>query len=161
MSSFNLGELHPAIIHFPIALIFAAFVFDVLYWFKRIDLFQTIAGWMIMVAAVLLVPTAITGFFAKDFYSVGDPDVFRHQNMAIVTALFTVGYAFFRGNAIFNHKVISIYIFLLLGLINIGLVNTTAEFGGIVVRGKGIIYDTTRPSGYALPYSHVGGKPDK
>lgn len=155
MSSFNLGEFHPAIIHFPIALIFLAFAFDILYWFKRREIFQSIASWLIMIVAVILVPTALTGFLAKDFYPLEDPDVLRHQNMAIVTAIYTIGYAFFRGYVLFNHKIYSIYLYLVLTLINVGLVNTTAEFGGIVVRGKGIMSDSLRPTGSPLPYSRV------
>lgn len=155
MELFDLGEFHPAIIHFPIALIFTAFIFDILFWFKRIEFLQSIAGWVLIIAAILIIPTAITGFLAKDFYSPNDPDVLRHQYMAIATALFTLAYAIFRGYFLFNNRRISIYIYLLLGLINIGLINTTAEFGGIVVRGKGIIFNSARPSGYTLPYSHV------
>lgn len=155
MPSFDLGEIHPAIIHFPIALVLAALVFDVLFWFKKLEIFQSIAGWMIIIAAVFLIPTAVTGFFAKEFYPAGDPDVFRHQNMAIATAIFTVGYAIFRGYTLFNHINRSVYFYLLLGLINVGLISTTAEFGGIVVRGKGIMYESLRPAGTPLPYSHV------
>ena len=155
MSTFNLGEFHPAIIHFPIVLIFTAFAFDLLFWFKRIEIFQSIAGWLMVIIAVILVPTALTGFLAKDFYPAGDPDVWRHQYMAITTAVYTIGYAIFRGYVLFNQKVYSISLYLLLGLINIGLVNTTAEFGGIVVRGKGIMFDSLRPTGSPLPYSQV------
>ncbi len=155
MSFFNLGELHPVIIHFPIALIFLALVFDILYWLKRLQIFQSIAGWMIIAVAVLLIPTALTGFLAEDFYPEGDPDVFRHQNMAIATAIFTICYAIFRGYVLFNQKIISVYVYLLLGIINIGLISTTAEFGGIVVRGKGIMYNSLRPTGSPLLYSHV------
>lgn len=155
ISSFNLGEFHPAIIHLPIALILTAFVFDLLYWFKRVKIFQSIAEWLIIIVALILVPTALTGFLAKDFYPVGDPDVLRHQNMAIATAIYTIGYAIFRGYALFNQKVFSIYLYLLLSLINVGLINTTAEFGGVVVRGKGIMSDSLRETGSPLPYSHV------
>jgi uncharacterized membrane protein len=155
MPSFNFGELHPAIIHFPIALIIIAFAFDLLYAFRKRFIFHLIAGWMIMIAAALLIPTALTGFLAKSFYSADDPDVIRHQTMALVTIIFTLGYAIFRGWAQFNHKIFSHYLFLFLSLINVGLISNTAEFGGIVVRAKGIMYDTLRPKGTPLPYGHV------
>lgn len=155
MSTFNLGEFHPALIHFPIVLIFMAFAFDLLYWFRRNEIFQSIASWLLMIVAIILIPTALTGFLAKDFYPVDDLDVLRHQNMAIFTAIYTIGYAIFRGYSLFNQKLFSIYLFLFLSLINIGLVNTTAEFGSIVVRGKGIMYDSLRRTGSPLPYSLV------
>lgn len=153
--TFDLGELHPALIHFPIALIFIALIFDILYWVKQQQVFQNIAAWMIIIAAVLLIPAAFTGFLAKDFYPVGDPDVIRHQYMALATAFFTLGYAIFRGYVLSKQKIIPVYLYLLLGLINIGLINTTAEFGGIVVRGKGILYDSLRPADSPLPYGQV------
>lgn len=155
MSSFNFGELHPAIIHFPIVLIFMALVFDIFFWFKEREIFQSIAGWLVMIAAIIIIPTAITGFLASDFYPEGDPDVTRHQYMAIATAIFTFGYAIFRGYALFNNKIYPLYLFLILSLINVGLVTLTAEFGGIVVRGKGIIFDSLRPKGTPLPYDSV------
>lgn len=155
MATFNLGELHPAIIHFPIALVFTAFAFDILYWFRRNEIFQSIASWLMIIVAIIIIPTALTGLLAKDFYPANDPDVLRHQNMAIATAIYTIGYAIFRGYTLFKRKYFSLYLYLILSLINVGLINTTAEFGGIVVRGKGIMFDSLRTTGSPLPYGHV------
>lgn len=155
MLTFDLGELHPAIIHFPIALIFTALVFDILVWYTKNEIFQSIASWLIVIAAIILVPTALTGFLAEDFYPANDPDVFRHQNMAIATAIFTIGYAVFRGYVLYNNRLYPLYLYLLLSLFNVGLVSITAEFGGIVVRGKGILFESLRPTGAPLPYNIV------
>ena len=75
--------------------------------------------------------------------------------MAIAASLYTIGYAIFRGYALFNYKLYSLYLYLFLSLINVGLVNITAEFGGIVVRGKGIMFDSLRPTGTPLLYDRV------
>jgi len=99
---------------------------------------------MFIIAAIFIIPTAITGFFTKDFYPVDDPDVYKHLILALATALFTLLYAVFRADVLFNHKPRSLYLYLFLGPINIALVSTTAEFGGIVVRGKGIVIDSSR-----------------
>lgn len=155
MSSFSLGEFHPVIIHFPIALIFTAFVFDILFFLNRRELFQSIASWLIIIVAFILIPTAFTGFLAKDFYPVGDPDVTRHQNMALATIIYTIAYAILRGYVFFNHQAFSLYLYLILSLINVGLIDITAEFGGIVVRGKGIMSESLRPNGSPLIYDHV------
>lgn len=155
MASFHLGELHPAIIHFPIALIFTALAFDLLYWYTRKNIFNTLADWFVIVVALFLIPVAVTGFLAKDFYPANDPDVLRHQNMALATAAYTIAHAIFRAYALYKHELYSVYLYLILILINVGLVNTTAEFGGIVVRGKGITTDSLRPTGSPLPYGHV------
>lgn len=155
MLAFDLGELHPAIIHIPIALIIGTLIFDFLFWVTKREIFQTIAGWSIIVAAITLVPTAFTGFLAKEFYAADDPDVLRHQYMAIATALFTISYAIFRGYVFATQRIYSIYLFLLLSLLNVVLVSITAEFGGSVVRGEGIIINSSRPEGYVLPYGKV------
>lgn len=155
MFNLALGDFHPALVHFPIVLVFLAFVSDLLYLGRKNALFHTMSGYLIIAAAVFILPTAITGFGAKEFYSQGDPDVQRHQNMALLTATYTIGYAIFRAYAIYGHKVFSLYVYLVLSLVNAGLINTTAEFGGIVVRGKGILSDSLRPNGAPLPYGHV------
>lgn len=155
MPSFDLGEFHPAIIHFPIALAFIILISDILYWFTTRELFQTMASWLLIIFAVILIPTAITGLLAKEAYPPDDPDVFRHQTMAIITVIYTIAYALFRGNALFHQRFHSAYLYILLSLINVGLVYPTAEFGGIVVRGKGIVFDSMRPTGTPLPYNEV------
>lgn len=156
---FHFGEIHPAIIHFPIVLVSISVVFDILYGLKKVEIFQVIATWMIIIAALFLVPTAITGFLAKDFYNPEDPDLLRHQYMAIAAFLFITGYAVYRGHLHFSKKAISLSLSLLFGIISLSLINITAEFGGTVVRGKGLIFNTLREPGTPLPYDSAKKDP--
>lgn len=155
MEHFNLGELHPALIHFPIVLIWLVFICDIIASFYKRECFQKLANWLIIIAAIILIPVAFTGFIAKESYPSNDPDVLRHQNMATVMIFYTIAYAIFRFYVLMTQKLFSIYLFLFLSLINVGLVNMTAEFGGIVVRGKGITSSSLRPPGTPLPYDRV------
>ncbi|MCE5316900.1 MAG: hypothetical protein LLG04_05995, partial [Parachlamydia sp.] len=106
-------------------------------------------------AALLLIPTAITGFYAKEFYAPADPDVLNHQNMAVLTALFVIGYAALRTYCLTQGHFFSIYLYLALSLIAVSMIGTTAELGGIVVRGKGIFFQSKRGEGYPLRYDRV------
>jgi uncharacterized membrane protein len=159
MGFFDIGDLHAAFVHFPIVLIINALVFDALFWFKEKAYLHDVGSWMIIAAAILMIPTGSTGFAAKDFYADDDPDVWRHQTMALATIAYTVGYAIFRAYHLYHHRIASFYLYLIFSLINVGLINVTAEFGGIVVRGKGVTFDTLRPDSTPLPYGKVR-KPD-
>ncbi|MDP1879334.1 MAG: hypothetical protein Q8K60_00165 [Parachlamydiaceae bacterium] len=153
--SFDFGEIHPAIVHFPITLVFIAFAFDVLFWKTKQRLFQSLSTWMIIVAGCILIPVIVSGVYATDFYADKDPDVFRHQAFGIITASFIFGYAFFRGFALYYQQQHSNYLFLFLSLVALFLVNITAELGGVVVRGEGLFFHSLKPQGSPLPYSHV------
>lgn len=159
MFVFDLGQLHAAIIHFPISLVIIAFVFDLLYFFIGKEYIHNMASWFIIAAAVVMVPTVITGLSAQDFYPLWDPDVERHQDAALVTFGYTVIHALFRGYALYRERMYPVYVYILLSLINVGLINITAELGGIVVRGQGIMFETQRTIGTQLPYGEV--KPPK
>ena len=155
MPSFDFGHLHPALIHYPIAFIFIVLAFDIAYWFTKKQIFQSIATYILAVIAIIIIPVALTGFMAKSFYIPEDPDVLRHQYMAITTVIYTIGYAIFRVSTTFYHKFLPFYLCLILTIINIALISVTAEFGSIVIRGKGIMFESLRPNGYSLPYNHV------
>ena len=152
------GDLHAALVHYPIVLISLAFVFDILYWFQRKEYLQTIGNWLIVSAFIIMIPTAIAGWFATYLYPDNDPDIFRHATMAIVTAAYTLAYAALRGYAIAVNKRMCPYLYLLLSLINVILVGLTAEFGGIVVRGVGLTHESLREPGTSLPYDRIKEK---
>lgn len=156
-SHLSLGEFHPAIIHFPIALVTIGFITDLLAWgwVSKRERFLRLAHWYFIFAAIMIIPTAITGWYAKAFYIPDDPDVLDHLYMAIVTAVFVISYAIFRVYCLANDRVYSIYLFVIISLIATGLISTTAELGGIVVRGKGITLQSERAPGTPLPYNKV------
>lgn len=153
----SLGEFHPVLIHLPIALVIIGFIFDLLSWIlvtKR-EQFLTLGHWFFLFAAILIIPTAFTGWYATDFYPATDPDVYRHAVMAVITAVYLFGYGVFRACCLYTKQIFSIYLYVILSLIAVILIGVTAELGGIVVRGKGIFLQSAREPGYPLPYNQV------
>lgn len=155
LSHLSLGEFHPVLIHLPIAFVLAGFVMDLCAWMLKRPSFLTAGHWFFILAALLLIPTVITGWYAKELYTPGDPDVINHQNLAIATALFLLPYAMLRTYCLAKEHAFSIYLYPLLSLIAVTLIGNTAELGGIVVRGKGIMYKSARKAGEPLPYDRV------
>lgn len=156
-SQISLGEFHPVLIHLPIALVILGFIFDLLAWVlgtKR-EQFLTLGHWFYLFAALLVIPTAFTGWYATDFYASDDPDVYRHTVMAIITVIYLIGYGVFRALCLYSRPVFSIFVYVILSLIAVILIAITAELGGIVVRGNGIFIQSAREPGYELPYNRV------
>lgn len=160
LGSISIGDFHQILIHFPIALVIITFVVDLVSLIRKRkrDTLLTAGHWFMIAAAILVVPTAVTGWFASDFYEEDDPDVFRHQVMAIFTAIFIIAYAIIRAYALSKHKIFPVYFYVIASLFVAILVGITAELGGIVVRAKGIILHTEREVGTPLPYGHVKEK---
>lgn len=154
-SQLALGDFHPVLIHLPIAFAIAGLVMDLCAWILNRPPFLTAGHWFFIIAAILIIPTAITGWYAKEFYAPADPDVLNHQNLAIITAFFLLLYGILRAYCLSQGHAFSIYLYLLLSLIAVSLIGNTAELGGIVVRGKGIMYKSARQPGYPLPYDRV------
>lgn len=134
----KVGDLHPLILHFPIVLFFVAFVFDFLFLAGRAKAFHVIAHWIVIFAALLAIPTEITGLYAVDLGHADNPIVPLHRNWALITLAFSICHAFFRIYVIKTKKTYSGFIFVLISLINIGLIIITAEYGGAITRGKSI-----------------------
>lgn len=61
-----LGRLHPALVHFPVALVLIAFVAEGMCIARRDGRYADIARFLILTAAWLSVPAAITGFLRAD-----------------------------------------------------------------------------------------------
>ena len=63
-----IGYSHPMLVHFPIALVFMTALAEILYGFTKQPLYHQAAEFMIVAAAILVVPTILTGLV---FASIG------------------------------------------------------------------------------------------
>ena len=61
-----LGRLHPALVHFPVALVLVALVAEILCITRREGRYADIARFMIVAAAWISIPAAVTGFIRAD-----------------------------------------------------------------------------------------------
>lgn len=136
---FEIGDLHPVLLHFPIVLFFMVFVFDCLFLIGKFkEPYYNISHWIVIVAAVFAIFTVITGLYAAELGHPGHPYVLLHRNWALTTLAYSIGHAFFRGYVIKSKKIFSAWIFVLISLINVSLIGITAEYGGLVTRGKSL-----------------------
>lgn len=61
-----LGRLHPALVHFPVALVLVALAAEIMCMTRRDGRYADTARFMISVAAWISIPAAITGFIRAD-----------------------------------------------------------------------------------------------
>jgi uncharacterized membrane protein len=60
------GRLHPALVHFPVALVLVALVAEILCITRRDGRYADVARFLIVAAAWMSIPSAITGFIRAD-----------------------------------------------------------------------------------------------
>lgn len=137
MTQFSIGDLHLILLHFPIVWITTAFIFDFIYLFKRESIFPKIADWMIIASAFIIIPTVLTGLILAG-WNFDDPIILEHRNWALITLVVTILHAFFR---IYYSQIKDIQNpkYILLSLINVGLVGITSDWGGLLAFGFSII----------------------
>lgn len=85
---------HPAIVHFPIALFPLSFLFLLLFWLTGNILYLPASYWTFLVAAAIIIPTAITGFIDMRRLSNVNPDAHRqlqkHYRNGIAITLISI-----------------------------------------------------------------------
>ncbi len=137
--AFEIGDLHPVLLHFPIVLFFMVFAFDCLFLIGKIkEPYHSVSHWTVIVAAAFAILTVITGLYAAKLGHPGNAYVILHRNWALGTLAYSIGHAVFRGYVIKSKKVFSAWVFVLISLINVSLIGVTAEYGGLVTRGKSL-----------------------
>jgi uncharacterized membrane protein len=141
---FKIADLHPLLVHFPIVLFFVALVFDLLSSLRKDASYRTIAHWTVIIAALIAIPTVITGLFAAKLTK--SPFVEIHGYLGITTLAYSLLHAILRIYALRAKKRLPSALFLVAILINVGLVGITAEYGGAVVRGRGLFLHAPEPA---------------
>ncbi len=133
---FTFGDLHLILLHFPIVWVTTAFICDLIFLFKRNPLMAKISDWLIIAAALMTIPTVLTGLVLSD-WNFDNPDLLYHRNWAFVTLAYTFLHALFRGQTLIKNKAHPNYIFF--SAINLSLVGVTADYGGLVAFGMSVI----------------------
>lgn len=127
-----LGSFHFIFLHFPIALIYMTGVAEILSLFKKKNNFDTTARFMLISAAVLVIPTIFTGLLYRwDVAYEGKlvSYIFWHMWMGVFTAIFTIIVAMMRQ---FFGKTKWYYYSLIFLIISISV---TAFLGGSITHG--------------------------
>ena len=80
---------HPAIVHFPIALLTVAVLFELLSRVLKREDFSRIGWWMQLSGTIVLALAVLSGIFARDTVTIGPlarPDFELHQQLAFAAA---------------------------------------------------------------------------
>lgn len=136
MAEFDIGQWHVVLLHFPIVLFWTALVYDLLGAVWGIHVYPA-GHWIVIVAAILAIPTVITGLALSDAF-ITNPYVETHEDWAIATLIYSLLHGAFRFFSLKKH--FNKYLFITLSLINVILISVTAEYGGLVAFGHGLFH---------------------
>lgn len=137
-----LGNFHPILLHFPIALITMAVVSELLFFRYRKQLFIQASRFMIVAAAVTAIPTALTGFafsYGADYEGLQASYFWWHRFFGIFTTLLAIITAVFRELPSQKLPYFKAAYYLCLFLLFIS-VNVTGFFGGSLTFGIGHLW---------------------
>lgn len=133
-SQFTFGDFHLILLHFPIVWITTAFICDLIYLFNRNPVIAKISDWLVIAAALIAIPTVLTGLILSD-WKIDSVALLYHRNWASATLTYTIIHAFFRFYALIKDRAYPSSI--ILSLINLTLIDLTADYGGFVAFGVG------------------------
>jgi uncharacterized membrane protein len=160
----HLSNVHPLLVHFPIALLSLFFVIDTSAWIFDRPEWRKTASTLLYLGSGLSVLTVIAGLMAAASIPHGD-DVHEimehHEHLAISTSLLSlalagwhfIGKSVFQGPAAVLHGLLSVILMSLLIL--------TADLGGLMVYGHGVAVQPVMAlqQDAALAHQH-GDEPD-
>ncbi len=162
-----MSNIHPLIVHFPIALLVMAILADFLSLIlKRFSWIRPAALWLYVFGALGTIGAYITGKQAADvvhFPSAAYSVVARHADLALYTMLFFSGYALVRLFIAYKKwdqkNVVAIILFLVAAVAS-GLIQQTAERGGELVFRYGV-GTNTQPKSAETAKQAVNSASDK
>lgn len=137
-----MGKFHPLFVHFPVVLVTAAFVLDLICFFlkkRETKHLYEASSWFLIVAALFLIPTVITGIGASWAYPPGDLRVNLHWEMAYLTTGVVAGSALARMTYLLNRPVVSKRGTLLLTILSFFLITVTGDLGTAITHGTNFI----------------------
>lgn len=127
-----IGGFHFIILHFPIALINMAAIAEFLYFWTKKSIFDLSATFMLITAAILIVPTALFGYIYSTtavYHGLLADFLWWHMWFGISTAILTIVTAYLK----VKKGTIPLYYILL--FVVFFLVNITSMLGGAMTHG--------------------------
>ena len=133
----KIGEWHVIILHFPIVLFYTGLVFDLLGALFKVKVYPA-GHWIVIMAAVLTIPTVITGLELTDAFEKNKYFII-HRNWGLATLAFGLLHGYYRCYILKKHKMVHPWILSGLSLVSVFLVSMTADWGGLVGFGYGFL----------------------
>jgi uncharacterized membrane protein len=132
----NPGDLHTALLHFPIVLFWTALIYDLLGWIWKVRAYPA-GHWIVVIATALVVPTVITGLMHSQDHQ-QTATLLAHRNWGLVTLTFSIPHAFFRLMLILKKMPIKGSLLVIFSVVNVAMVSLTADYGEKYTFGQGI-----------------------
>ena len=142
----NLDNIHPLLVHFPIALLSSFFIVNLIAHFVKKDPLQTVATWLLYLGAVSAIFTVLAGFSAAETVAHNENvhDIMEHhEDVGISILSLSLGLSAWR----IKTGVLQGWkngVFLTLSVLLFGLIIQGADLGGLMVYKYGVaVHNTT------------------
>ena len=137
----EIGKLHVLFVHFPIALALSTVLADFLFVVTRKDYFRICGIYCLILAAIAVIPTAITGDNLLDMKRPQlKPDYLHiadiHANLAITSLVLIISAAVIRGFQKNRLNKSWLVIYSVLIVLIFGFISVTGHYGGMLAFGK-------------------------
>ncbi|MDD5579009.1 MAG: DUF2231 domain-containing protein [Methylobacter sp.] len=153
----GMDNIHPLLVHFPIAFLSAFFVLDIIGTLAKKNQWRSVAGWCLYIGTVALIFTVITGYMAADSVAHGQ-DVHgimeRLENISLLALALAIILSIWRmisGSLIRSG---ANGIFLILSASLFILIMLSADLGGLMVYKYGVGVDAVQVSETELSHEH-------
>ena len=137
----DLENIHPVLVHYPIAFFTAFFLLDLLGTLAKKPQWRYVAGWLLYLGALASVFTVVAGLFAADSVEHGE-DVHglmeQHEHLGIAILSLSLFLAGLRLKHWFLHSYIGHAFSLTLAGVLFLLVSLAADLGGTMVYRHGV-----------------------
>lgn len=133
-----IGKLHPLAVHFPIALIFTSLFFTSISMFFKVELFNTMSVYIVYLAAVSAVISAVLGLIAgssSEYPSFLVSTLDWHRILGISSSALMLITAFFGYKSLHTNPNGGARLYRLVLLLNTILIGVTGHFGATLVYG--------------------------
>ena len=148
----NLDNIHPLLVHFPIALLSSFFIVNLIAHFIKKDPLQTVASWLLYLGAFSAIFTVLAGFSAAETVAHNENVhniMEHHEDVGISILSLSLGLSAWR----IKTGVLQGWkngVFLALSALLFGLIIQGADLGGLMVYKYGVAVHNT-PSTVVVP----------
>ncbi len=139
-----LAELHPKVVHFPIALLLTYVILELIGIVFRKEFYQKAAHLLLflgVIGALFAVLTGNQAFTAYEYWNDSSSELFNdHQTFANLTVWYFTGILALRTYLVVKKKFSSSYRYIILALALFGcyFIYQTAEYGGDLIKKFGV-----------------------
>lgn len=141
----SMDNIHPLLVHFPIAFLSTFFVLDVIGTLTKKQHLRDVASWLLYFGAVAAVFTVIAGFIAAASVAHGEdvhPILERHEHFGVSVLTLAIMLSIWRFKSSGMIRGGANCFFLILATVLCVLMTLGADLGGLMVYHYGVAVDT-------------------